>query len=119
MGRPEHIMAVGGQQGASIQTTEQGSIQTNNYPHGGAFSHDGSNYPYTLDAGSEGINLLQAIHLTTAGDIVMEVTNEAGETFKVPLNSTIGEWSDWEMSKVVFRDPNGTAADLDGSWAGE
>lgn len=117
---PELSRTVTGSQGTAVRTTEDGSIATDNYPFGGSFAYDGSTYPYTLDtANLTDPDILQAVTFTEAGDVDMEVTTTLGDTFTVRLAGTVGEWSNWEVESVTFKDPRGTAAPLYGSWSGE
>lgn len=107
---------VRGAAGTPLQTTEQGSMQTDNYDHGGAFEFDGTAYPYTVDPVDR---LIQEVMLTDAGDIDMTVETIHGDTFTVRLADTVGRWQIWEIESLTFEDPRGTAAPLYGAWGGE
>lgn len=119
MGDQQHIQGVGGQDGGAVRTSEDGSIQTDNYPRMGAFEHDGTAYPYSLDVANLPADVIQVLKFTDTGDIDMVVTNQAGDQSRIRVASTVGNWGEYEIESVTFEDPRGTAAPLYGAWAGE
>jgi hypothetical protein len=92
------------------------SIETNNYDDGGAFDHDGSAYPYTVDPGGPTI---QELIITTNEDIIAEITTETGTVIPLPLAGSGGSFDFWNIDLVEFQDPNATGARVAGGWAGE
>jgi hypothetical protein len=115
MGIQQHTQGVGGTGGEPIRTNAGGVLEVDNYGDGGAFDHDGSAYPYTLDPEQT----IQELIITTAGDIVARITTVEQDTFDLPLAGARGAFDKWEIESVEFRDPNATASRIAGGWAGE
>ncbi|SFR37141.1 hypothetical protein SAMN04487947_0566 [Halogeometricum rufum] len=101
--------------GGTLATNATGTMETDNYPNGGAFDEDGTTYPVSLNPAET----IQELIITAAGDVMMEVHTSGGDVFTVPLAGGTGSFDKWEIDKVVFSDPKGTQARLGGGWAGE
>jgi len=107
--------AVRGSGAEPIQTNSTGTMQTDNYQHGDAFSDDGTGYPVTINPAA----VIQELILTKTGDIDAEIETIQGDTFQLRIAGTVGSWEGWEIDRVTFRDTRATGADLAGGWAGE
>lgn len=104
---------VRGSAGDPVQMSQTGSLETNDYDHGDGFVVSG--YPTE-------INPAETIHevvITESADIVMEVHTVGGDTFDLELRGAVGAWNRWRTDKLVFKDPNGTGAEIAGAWAGD
>lgn len=100
---------------AIVTETQIDAQAATTYPSGDALNVNGSAYPYTLDP-SETIEEL-LIH-NVGATIDAEITTTGGSTFTIPIDSP-AVFNRWAVDKVVFRDPNGSSAQLSASWAGE
>lgn len=112
---PREVVRAAGRNGEAVATTVKGSIETDNYSRGEGFDFDGSAYPYSLDVGF-GVEVLQ---ITTAGDVVADVTTDTGDVVEVPLAGGSGVIDFLSISSVTFRDPNGTSARVAGLLGGD
>lgn len=114
-GAPEFLQTVGGGAGQPLATNASGTVQTDNYQVGGAFDHDGNNYPYTVNP----VSFIQELTITNADDIDAEITTSSGIQFTLRLAGVVGTWDKWEIDSVTFRDPRSTGGRISGGWAGE
>ena len=101
--------------GGTLRTATTGVMETDNYSHGAEFDEDGSAYPYTVNPAE----VIQEWYITSAGDVIAEVTTTGGDTFPFPLAGTVGAYDKWEVDSITFTDPKGTQAPIRGGWAGE
>lgn len=106
---------VSGSQGTPVNTSMDGSIETNNYDEGLEFEETGGAYPYTIDPAFQG----EYINLTDSGDIIMEVHTISGDVVSIPLKGATGDIPVFSHDKLVFKDPNGTGTSIAGFIAGE
>ncbi|ELZ94906.1 hypothetical protein C440_07517 [Haloferax mucosum ATCC BAA-1512] len=115
MGIKQFSQPVSGTGGQPVATNAAGTIETDNYAHGGGFDFDGSTYPYTLNPAET----IQELVITIAGNITARITTTGGDTFDLKLAGGTGTFDKWEIDSVEFRDPNGTNSRIAGGWAGE
>lgn len=106
---------VSGGGGQPVATSTAGTVETDNYPHGDAFEHDGTAYPYTVNPAAT----IQELTIIESGDMYARITTTGGDTFDLPLRGGHGVWDKWEIDEVEFVDPDGTGAAIAGGWAGE
>jgi hypothetical protein len=115
MGSEQFSMAVRGSSAEPVSTNATGTMETDNYEHGGAFSFDGGGYPYTVNPDA----VIQELWVTRTADIVARITTTGGDTFDLELAGATIVADKWEIDKVEFRDPKGVGAAIAGGWAGE
>jgi len=115
MGSEQFSQAVRGSSAEPVGVSQVGSLETNDYDHGGGFADDGNNYPVEVNPA----RVISELIVTAAGDIDMEITTVEGEIFTVQLAGSTGVFNRWNINSVVFRDPRSTNARLAGGWAGE
>ena len=115
MGAEQFSTPVRGASGDAVSVAASGTIETDNYEHGDAFDFDGSAYPYEINPAA----VIEEIVITTAGDVVAEITTVGGDTVPLALAGGSGAFDKWSTDKITFRDPNGTGSRIAGGWAGE
>lgn len=112
MGVEEFSQTVRGT-GGTLSTNTTGTVETDNYGFGDAFSLSGGNLPVTVDPTDRHI---QELNITTSGsDTTAEITTTGGDTFVLELHGATASFDKWEIESVTF---DGTA-DVSGGWAGE
>lgn len=111
----EFSQAVRGSSAEPISTNATGTMETDNYEHGGAYSFDGSAYPYSVNPAET----IQELWVTRSADVVARITTTGGDTFDLELAGRPIVSDKWEIDSVEFRDPNGTTDSISGGYAGE
>lgn len=97
-----------------VETTVSNIIETNNYVQGDDFEVDGSAYPYTYDPSF----VVQEVLITESADVVMDVTTVDDNVISIPLKGALLVEDHLAIKQIEFRDPNGTAAPIAGSYHG-
>lgn len=115
MGSEQFSQAVRGSDGTPVATSATGTIETDNYDRGVSIDEDGTTYPVAINPAFT----VQVLWLTQVGDIEAEIHTNSGDVFTVPLSGGVGVVDWFEMDKVVFKDPNGTGAELTGAVGGD
>jgi hypothetical protein len=101
--------------GGTLATNTSGTVETDNYAHGGSVSDGAPTYPVSMNPAAT----IQELNIIEAGDVEAEITTTGGDTFTLRLYGGAGSFDKWEIDSVTFRDPRGTGAALVVGWAGE
>lgn len=115
MGSEEFSTAVRGSTGDPVSVSNQGSLDTNDYPNGNARDEDGSAFSYTENPSET----IKEFGFTIIGaEIDVEVTTVGGDTFTFPLDA-VATFDRWDVDKLVLKDPNNNTPRVAFWWAGE
>lgn len=104
--------------GGVLSTTTQGTVQTDNFGHGGGILVDpsaGDSYPVAVNPAG----VIHEFSVLSAGDVDVEVHTTGGDVFTLRLDGATGAWDHWDIDKLVISDPRSTGALFSGGWAGE
>jgi hypothetical protein len=115
MASEQFSQAVRGSGGQPIQTSNIGSIDTNDYQAGDAGDEDGSAYPYSINPAE---TIKEFVFVVVGAEIEATVTTTGGDTFSFPVPSTMG-FDRWDIDSVELSDPNGSNARVAYWWVGE
>jgi hypothetical protein len=106
--------AVRGSSAEPVGVAQTGSLETNDYDHGGAFDASGANLPTTVNPA----RTIQEVSFTaTPDDGVAVITTVGGDQFDLALAGGTGTWDRWNIDSIELKSPSGGR--IAGGWAGE